>query len=78
METGVKAVLVRHMPEDLHKAAKVCAVSAGISLEQWIIQAVRRQVGEAGVTIQLAVAPAPTTSPTEGTLTGTRSTAKDN
>jgi hypothetical protein len=46
METGVKAVLVRHMPEDLHKAAKVCAVSAGISLEQWIIQAIRRQVGE--------------------------------
>jgi HicB family len=46
MGTGVKAVLVRHMPEDLHKAAKVCAVSAGISLEQWIIQAIRRQVGE--------------------------------
>jgi len=35
-------IQIRHVPADLHKQAKLQAVQLGISLNQWLIEAIEK------------------------------------
>jgi predicted HicB family RNase H-like nuclease len=40
----VKAILLRSVPDDLHRQVKVSAAAAGISMQDFILRAIRKEV----------------------------------
>ena len=41
---GKTILQVRDVPDDIHKAAKYAALDAGISLNKWLVEAIRKAV----------------------------------
>jgi predicted HicB family RNase H-like nuclease len=38
----MKTVIIRDLPDDIHRAAKHAAVDAGLSLNKWLIEIIRK------------------------------------
>jgi plasmid stability protein len=73
-DTSVKAILIRDVPDELHRIMKASAAMSGMSLQAWCLDILKSHVGtqvQSGARVTLVMSPAPAHSPAEGNQTAT-------